>query len=498
MEKIILVFDIGKTNKKGMVFDLNLRLLETKKAKFEEYTENNIHMEPVDKIFNWLKETLSYFHKKYSVSIISITTHGATIACIDENGNLPVPPVAYTTEPGKEFQQEFYREFGDDIRLQQETATPKLGNLLSTAKTAYFLKKNYAEDFTKVKHILNLPQYYGFLLTGKTSFEPTYIGCHTYLWNFKNTKYSSVAEKLNILDVLPHNLSRPWDILGIIRPELAEETGLAKETPVTIGIHDSNSSLLPYIIKSKKDFVLNSTGTWCVAMRIRDSADFAQDELGKLVFYNLSPFKQPVKTAIFMGGIEYETYKGILKKIHGKFKPDIYDPLLIKQILTEKKHFILPSVVQGTGQFPDSPARVYENGIEFTLENIESGAGMPEFFRDLPFAMTVLNISLAIQSKVTLDRVGTADSSHIFTEGGFRKNETYNKLLASFYPEQKVCLTELDEATAFGAALIAKAALDKADPMNLADYFSIKTNVVSPVNLPELTFYTDRFREMLE
>jgi hypothetical protein len=40
----------------------------------------------------------------------------------------------------------------------------------------------------------------------------------------------------------------------------------------------------------KEDFILNTTGTWCVIMKKSKDISFKKDELGKVVFYNISAF----------------------------------------------------------------------------------------------------------------------------------------------------------------------------------------------------------------
>ena len=88
---------------------------------------------------------------------------------------------------------------------------------------------------------------------------------------------------------------------------MAKELGLDELVIVTAGIHDSNASLLPYIARgSDKDFILNSTGTWCVCMHPDVSENvksfYNPDDIGKTVFFNRSALDTPVKTAIFVGG----------------------------------------------------------------------------------------------------------------------------------------------------------------------------------------------------
>ena len=49
--------------------------------------------------------------------------------------------------------------------------------------------------------------------------------------------------------------------------------------------------------------------------------------------------------------------------------------------------------------------------------------------------------------------IGGSPVRHIFVDGGFSKNKTYMRLLASAFPEMEVFAATVAQATALGAAL---------------------------------------------
>ncbi|MGK7394174.1 MAG: FGGY-family carbohydrate kinase [Candidatus Cyclobacteriaceae bacterium M3_2C_046] len=492
------ILDVGKTNKKILIYDEDLKIVDSSFKVFPEITENEILSDDIEAIGKWFIQELKHFAQSYSIKVISVTTHGATFVCLDKQGNLAVPEVSYTHDPGPGFDQKFYQQFGDSISMQQSTATPDFSALINIAKGIYFVREKYPEQFKQVDKILNYPQYFGYLLTGKAGAEPTYIGCHTYLWDFHRKNWSAVAQKLGVYHLLPQKISHPWDVLGKVKPEIAGETGLSEETLVTLGIHDSNASLMPYIISGQGNFVLNSTGTWCVVMRQAEQVHFNQEDLGKIVFYNLSAFNQPVKTAIFLGGLEFDTYSKILREINQREDFPAYDQDVYQQVVKNQREFILPSITRGTGQFPESAPRVIEGDNVYDFETIEQKKDFPDFFKDYEYAMAVLNISLALQTQVALQRVGVRDGMNIFTEGGFRKNIAYNAVLTSLYPASEVATTNLNEATAFGAALLAKAALTGQSPNQLKEFFEIEKELTQPVTLKGLAEYSQKFHYFID
>ena len=499
MIDVVAVFDVGKTNKKILLFDTHLRIVDRRYRHFESAVVDGVELEPIEEIDAWLFATLRELTAEYHVTSLAITTHGASVVTLDEAGSIACPVVSYTHTPPEDLHDRFYAEVGSRDELQRRTATAELKPLINVAKLLYFTRETWPDRFSSVKHVLFLPQYFAFLLTGQLAADFTYVGCHTYLWDFGEWGWSDVADALGIRDALPPKPQRSWEPIGTLTESAAQSTGLEADIPVTVGIHDSNASLLPYLIKKRnEDFLLNSTGTWCVAMNPGPGGDgmeatFAEEEIGKTIFFNISAFGRPVKTSILMGGQEFEIYTDILKRIHGTDVLPDFNPSLYQRVIDQHQHFIIPGVLPGTGQFPESRARVIDGGREYDLESIRSGAEIPMLFQDLPAAYAALNLSLALQSTVAIRRIGISPGMAIFTEGGFRHNLDYNVLLAAFLPDNPVFLTGVEEATSLGAAITALAAHDGEEPEAYADLFEIETFPVGDTAFHGLDVYEQAF-----
>lgn len=507
MDRTIAVIDIGMTNKKVAVYDGSLGLVGIRKKVFEPKIAGGIEAHDLAGMEAWFLETLRDFARDSDIGAIAVTTHGATFVCADAAGNPVAPCLFYTHEPGGEFQKRFYAMAGDPRELQAATGTPNFSALINPAKGLFLLKELYPSEFASAALVLPYPQYWGMRLTGKAGVEGTFIGCHTYLYDWKRGGYSSVAEKLGIEKKLPFPLKDSWEILGAIKPEVAAATGLKPDTVVTMGIHDSNASLLPYLVKdSGTDFIVNSTGTWCVLMHPQEEYGFAPDELGKVVFFNRSAYNKPVKTAIFLGGKEYEVWTGLFGAAPGgsahaaapAAAPASPSPALYAKILAERSAFILPEIVPGSGQFPGSIPQAVEGGRRFRLADIESGRARPAFMADQAAAEAVLNLSLALQTMVALERAGLAPGQTIFTEGGFRNNRDYNAILAAALPANPVRLTDMSEATSFGAALTGLAALEGTTPSALGGLFSIARIPAEPMpGLADFAAYREKWLALI-
>jgi len=230
-------------------------------------------------------------------------------------------------------------------------------------------------------------------------------------------------------------------------------------------------------------------------MHPQERYGFAPGEIGKVVFFNRSAYNRPVKTAIFLGGKEYETWTGLYGAIAKRPNPKSPNAALYAKIVREHSAFILPEIVPGSGQFPGSMPRAIENGLRYPLADIESGRSTPAFMADPAEAEAVLNISLALQTIVALERAGLAPGQKIFTEGGFRNNADYNAILAAALPANAILLTDMSEATSFGAALTGLAALEGKNPSELAGLFSIGQIPAYP--MPGLAGLDDYRKEWL-
>ena len=518
MEYAIAVIDIGMTNKKVAVYDDSLRQLDAKYRVFEPMMVDGLPCHDLAAMEEWFIAELADFAGKYPIKALAVTAHGATFVCVGKDGKPAVPCVLYTHEPGEDFHRRFYGRFGKPEALQARTGTPAFKAMINPAKGLFFVQEKFGEAFKNVAAVLPYPQCWSYRLTGKMGIETTYMGNHTYLWDQVDGALSSVTRDLGVAALIPGALHKSWDVLGTVSADIAARTALPKEAIVTMGIHDSNAALLPHFArKGERGFILNSTGTWCVIMNPVMQYGFAPDELGKVVLFNISAFGMPIKTAIFLGGLEFETWSDLFMKRYKRKDVSGWDEALYRSILGERNLFLLPELTPGSGQFPDSRARVTADGKNYYFDTLDSELSIGNYeisdhknsdnkrvdykqsdyessdHKNSGYEMLIaaLRISLVMQTLTALERAGIEKGCDVYIEGGFRKDEAYNRLLASALPDNKVFLTDIDEATALGAAMTAKIALSGKSLKDLAADFEVDYREQEKGSFPELEAYRE-------
>ena len=468
----ITVFDIGKTNKKLIVFDEDLKPLFEDKTRIGEVVKNGILCDDAERIVAWMKSSFHNVLKRYDVKALAVTTHGATVTYLS-GGKLGFPIVSYNHDIDEKIRRMFYEEFGDPFSLYSITGTPPWGRLLNVGVQIYWFKKSYPEKFAETDTMLFFPQYLTYELSGIKSCEVTSSGCHTYLFDLRKKWWSLVAEGLEVDQRFPE-FTEVWRPIG----ELSID---GSEIAVTPGIHDSNASILPYVARGR-EFVFASTGTWCVFMNPYSGFNPRREHLEQNILYYADPFSRPVKSLIFPGGYEHDHYVKLIEEKFGVSPLGISPSLeVIEEILKRRRDFITPGLVEKSGRFPYSKPRIIGD----------------LFFKDPRYAYHVLNLSLAIQSYAAVESISEEKKLDVIVQGGFANNEIYLLILSALLPDSKVLRSGFSETTGLGAALCAKCALEGLKPEDIEVEIPVEEVPKSMIDQDKLSQYVEEFMSVV-
>ena len=424
MDKIpvIALFDIGKTNKKIFLFDEHYRIVfEAAECLPETTDEDGFPCEDVNRlgdfVINGLEELLK--KRKFLIRAVNISSYGASLVYIDENG-LPIAPLYNYLKPyPKELEDKIYHEYGGCEKLALQTASPCSGSL-NAGLQLYRIKMEQPALYKKIHFALHLPQYLSSLITGKFYSDITSLGCHTQLWDLGKQDYHQW--------VTDEGLDKK---LAPIFP--SDVTMAASENKYKIaagvGLHDSSAALIPYLANFSEPFVLISTGTWCISLNPFNGTPLTEEEINQNCLSYISYKGTPVKASRLFAGYEHEQQAN---RIVAHFKVDMlslrnadYDRSVINKLNR--------SSLLDASSFSELPLDKFDNAIE-------AYHALLMFIVSEQFSST----SLILQKGVT---------KKIFVDGGFGKNAIYMNLLAAVFPEIEIYAASMAQATALGTAL---------------------------------------------
>lgn len=430
--EVLLIFDIGKTNKKVLLFDRNLNIVSEEESIFDEIPDDDGFMgDDIARLENWvLEKTRKYLDDPaYSVKGINFTTYGATLMYTDKDGKGLTPVYNYLKPMPEGIVEPLYETYGGVDEFSRKTASPALG-MLNSGLQALWLKKAKPEVFGKVKDILHFPQYLSHFLTGKISSEHTSIGCHSALWDFDNMKYHDWVgdEGLNLPDPVSVEQTFPASKLG-------------SDVPVGIGIHDSSASLVPYFKHTGREFILISTGTWCINMNPFNAEPLTAEQLKQDCLAYMSIQQKPVKSSRFFLGHIHDVN---LERLNDHFNvdKDAYKKVeLDRDLLLE-----MEKKTCGKRIF-------FEEGM--TGDYLDNTADLGEFesFSEAYHRMMMDLTRLTIDS-INLIIADNDTTEDMYITGGFSKNPIFTDLIAGCFPDKNVYTSEIANATSLGAALV--------------------------------------------
>jgi sugar (pentulose or hexulose) kinase len=428
---VIAIFDIGKTNKKLLLFDEQYKMVWETSCQFAELTdEDGFVCEDVESMSEWIDTSIKILlsDNSFSIKAINISAHGASFVYLNKEGKTIAPLYNYLKPFPAELSKKFYLDHGGEQKISKETASPILGNL-NSGMQLYWIKHQLPEKYQRIKTALHLPQFLSYILTGNLYSDLTSIGCHTQLWDFNTNSYHDWVKEEG-LDPLLAPIKQCDSLGGYFHDFI----------PVGVGMHDSSAALIPYLISFTQPFILISTGTWCISLNPFNHTELTEDELMQDCLCFISFKGNPVKASRLFAGYEHEQE---IKKLATHFnKPEdyyhlvSYDADLLKRLKSQMnpKQNKVDSVLVGASGFSD--------------RNLNDFVNYEEAYHQLIADIIVQQV------KSTNLVLKGSEVQKIFVDGGFSKNPIYMYLLSAYYYDKEVFAASIPQASAMGAALV--------------------------------------------
>ena len=438
-QRVVAVFDVGKTNKKLLLFNEDYHIVYERSARFTEVEdEDGFPCENLQRlrqsVFESLCEVLQ--DERFEVAAVQFATYGASWVYLAADGE-PLTALYNYLKPFPEaLQQKFYQSYGGAAQFSAETASPVLGSLNSGLQL-YRIRHEQPQVFNNIEYALHLPQYLSYLLTQQPATDITSIGCHTGLWSFPKNTYHQWVDEEQLLQKFPP-----------IFPG-TQTFPAANGAPycVGIGLHDSSAALIPYLVSFKEPFLLLSTGTWCISLAPFNRSALTAQELALDCLCYLQYSGRPVKAARLFAGSWHEA--GV-KRIAAYFNTS---SLFYKSIDFDPgwcdEHKPVPNLTQAV------------------IEDVFAAREL-SLFNNATQAYHQLIRDLVCQQQLSSRLVLTQDVKRIFVDGGFSDNRVYMNMLSAAFPGVEVFAASMAQASALGSALAIHAHWNKKPlPSNL-------------------------------
>ena len=404
-QSVIVLFDVGKTNKKIFLLDEQYKIVWEQSQTLPETTdEAGESCEDVEKLTNWVQRIYAHVLalRDFTIKAVNFSAYGASFVHIGKDGRPVAPLYNYLKSYPDKLKKQFYDNYGGEVTFSMLTASPVLGSL-NSGMQLYRIKEERPELYQRIQYSLHLPQYLSFLLTGQAYSDITSIGCHTNLWNFSQDHYHEWVYREGIIDKLA-------PIRG------AEDVLRVGRIVSGIGLHDSSAAMIPYLMWFLEPFVLISTGTWCISMNPFNHVPLTVAELQKDCLCYITYQGRPVKASRLFAGHEHEQR---VKKLSAQFHKD-------------------PQYAATVAYDPDIVSFVHGRDDDETFEQA--------------YHRLIMDIMSQQAASTQLVLQGT-DVKRIFVDGGFARNQVYMHLLAAAFPHIEVFAASIPQATAIGAAL---------------------------------------------
>lgn len=263
-DQLILSIDLGTSNIKGAIYNLDGVEIAFKSIEYDLYTPSKDIVEnDVKKYWEVLKNiiyhlTLEVKGRVDNIVAVSTTSQGETIVPVDRKGEPLCNAIVWLDSRTKKEADDISKDF-DLYKMFTLTGNPEVSPSWPAARIKWFKEKK-PEIFKKTYKFLIIEDYIAFKLTGNYIGEASVYNS-SYYYDFVNSKY--IEPMLSYLDITPERLPeivKPGTCIGNITEEASKQTGLNINTKVIMGAMDQICGAIGSG-NVKKGLISETTGT---------------------------------------------------------------------------------------------------------------------------------------------------------------------------------------------------------------------------------------------
>lgn len=194
-----------------------------------------------------------------TVDSIGICTWGIDFSLLDAGGNLVGNSLCYRNPFGREELDALSPE-------KRRWLFDRTGILCDRINTIYMLlsmKKRMPEILSIARHLLMVPDAFNYMFCGEIANEPSELSTTQLLDARRRAVSDEVCREFALDPGLFGRIPRHGEAIGMLRRDIREEIGLARDVPVVaVPSHDTASAVLAVPAGEGERFAFVSAGTW--------------------------------------------------------------------------------------------------------------------------------------------------------------------------------------------------------------------------------------------
>jgi sugar (pentulose or hexulose) kinase len=220
---------------------------------------------------------------------------------------------------------------------------------------------------------------------------------------------------------------------------ILDATGAGYDIKTGSGIPQASAALVPYLKGTKEQFILISTGTWCIFLNPFNAGPLTAEQLRNDTSCYMSVNQQQVKLSRFFLGHIHDKNVERLNEYFG-IQDELYKTIKISDL----KIWKLFANKQGRVFFRKGiPDDYVDNEVKMSQFLTFADAYHQMMFDLVDICMESLRLILPADDKTEV----------VYVTGGFSRNDTFVRLLAARLPDKRVFASEINDAPALGAAM---------------------------------------------
>ncbi len=453
MREYFVGVDIGTSSVKAAAFDKKGVLLGKKTASYPTLSPAaGLHEQDPEQVFTATIQCLKNLLSSTSGSVAAVSFSSAmhSLIALDGKGKAISPCILWSDNRSATIAEQL-KKTAEGSDIYQHTGTP-IHAMSPLCKIAWLRQFN-TSIFQKSAHFIGIKEYIIFRLTNELLTDYS-IASATGLFDAKKCDwYSPALDFAGITAEKLPTLVSPEHQLNFIKNEFAQYLKIPANTPFIIGASDGCLANLGAGASSPGEAVLTIGTSGALRMNTNTPAN---DVKQRIFNYLLVENQYVTGGASNNGGIVYEWFT---QQFFGT-KPNSKSMKPRQEALS-----LLPAGSDGLLFVPyilGERAPVWNAHAKGGFHGIAHHHTLAHFHKAVLEGI-LLNMSLIGE---VLEEV-VAPMQVIYANGGFVKMPVWVQMAADMFGK-KICLSENEEASAFGAALLGMKAIGHLDDFSLA------------------------------